>query len=348
MRRGRYRNVWVGRLRRVRAAAWAMLLTLAPAVPGCAQVPSVDDLMRLALAPKPSDAYTMRADFEVLLALRYGGGGRLTATALGTLTEWHRPGEPLHRRLAIREMHLPLVLRPFTRLVQRVITERIETQPDDLPDVHAHDFFLLDDAPGNRYTIGGVRRDIVTQALAIYRSPGVGRADDTDVRRAVAKWLYTSPMMKSRIVRPGPPYALEAVVDARGLLQAFTVFYNWGTLHTGIAYAFINGAPVWDGLQSDVAGYLPTLGRVGGEVTISLSHQCLDCTAIDVGPAATTLPARPTPPVAASDGPSKRRSDPVAPGRLTPPNTEFVPAVLPGPGAGRARRAGAGRRKIPV
>lgn len=268
----------------------AVLLTLAAALPGGAETPSVDELMRLALAPKPSDAYTMKADFAVLLAVRYAGGGRLTATARGALTEWHRPGEPLHRMLAIREMRLPLVLRPFTRVVQRVIKERIETQPDDLPDFHAHDFFMLDDAPENRYAIGGVRRDIVTQTMATYRSPLSGRTEDTGARRAVAKWLYTSPMMKSRIVRPGPPYALEAVVDARGLLQAFTVFYNWGTLHTRIAYAFINGAPVWDRLQSDVAGDLPTLGHVAGEVTISLSNECLDCTAIGAGPAGARNP----------------------------------------------------------
>ena len=268
-----------------RAAAGATLLTLMLALPGSTQTPSVDELIRLALAPKPSDVYTMHADYDVLLAVRYGGGGVLTTTARGTLTEWHRTGEPLHRVLTIREMHLPVLLLPFTRLVQRVIKERIETQPDDLPDVHAHDFFLLDEAPGDRYAIGGVRRDIVTQAMATDRSFRLGRSDDTETRRAVAKWLYTSPLMKSRIVRPGPPYALEAVVDARGLLRAFTVFYNWGTLHTQIAYAFINGAPVWDSLRSDVVSELPTLGRVTGEVTISLSNECLDCAAIGPGQA---------------------------------------------------------------
>src|SRR5579864_7193184 len=143
-------------MKRGRSTVWAVLLTLVVALPGSAQAPSVDELVRRALAPKPSDVYTMRADFDVLLAVHYGGGGLLTVTARGTLTEWHRPGEPLHRTLTIREMRLPLMLRPFTRLVQRVIKERIETQPDDLPDAHAHDFFLVDGAPEDRYTLGGV------------------------------------------------------------------------------------------------------------------------------------------------------------------------------------------------
>jgi hypothetical protein len=257
------------------AAAGAMLLVAAAAFPARAQVPSIDELLRVALAPKPSDTYTMNADFNVLLAVRYGRGGLLRAEADGTLKEWHRPGEPLHRTLAIRDVRLPAVLRPFSKLVRQTIRERIEKQPDDLPDFHAHDFFVLDEANG-RYTIGGVRRDIVTRAVAAYGSSGVEPPGDTETRRRVAKWLFTSPLMKSRLVRPGPPYALEGVVDGQGLLRAFTVFYNWGTLHTDIDYAMLNGAPVWDRLQSDVAGDLPALGRVAGEVTIALSHQCLD------------------------------------------------------------------------
>jgi hypothetical protein len=252
-----------------------MLLVAIVALPGRAQVPTVDDLLRAALAPKPSELYTMHADFNVVLTVRYAGSGLLTATAQGTLIEQHRPGEPLHRALGIREIHVPLVLRPFTGLVQRIIRERIETQPDDLPDVHADDFFLLDSAGGG-YTIGGVRRDIVTRAMAAYASVDDG-AGDREMRRSVAKWLFTSPLMKDRLVRPGPPYALEGVVDTHGLLRGFMVFYNWGTLRTQIDYAMISGAPVWDRLQTDVAGKLPTLGPVTGDVTIALSHQCLDC-----------------------------------------------------------------------
>jgi hypothetical protein len=257
-------------------AATAVSILAAVALPGGAQVPSVDDLLRVALAPKPSDLYTMSADFDVVLALRYGGGGLLTATADGTLREWHRPGEPLHRTLTIREMRLPTVLRPFSRLIRQTVRDRIEKQPDDLPDFHAHDFFVLDAANGG-YTIGGVRRDIVSRTLAAYTPSGSSHTADIEARRQVAKWLFTSPLMKSRLVRPGPPYALEGVVDPQGLLRAFTVFYNWGTLRTQIDYAVINGAPVWDRLKSDVNTDLPTMGRVVGEVTIALSHQCLDC-----------------------------------------------------------------------
>src|SRR5579864_1203693 len=56
-----------------RSAVWAILLTLVVTSPGGAQAPSVDELIRLALAPKPSDAYTMRADYDALLTVRYGG-----------------------------------------------------------------------------------------------------------------------------------------------------------------------------------------------------------------------------------------------------------------------------------
>ncbi|HLW48620.1 MAG TPA: hypothetical protein VKW09_12740 [bacterium] len=266
------------------AAASVITIVAAMALPVGAQTPSVDDLLRLVVAPKPSDLYTMHAQFDVLLSLRYGSGGLLTATAQGALTEWHRPGEPLHRTLAIREMHLPVVLRPFSGVIQRTIKERIETQPDDMPDFHAHDFFLMDEAKG-RYTLGGVRRDIVTQAMVTYKSSGSARTGDPDVRRSVAKWLFTSPLMKAWVVRPGAPYALEGLVDAQGLLRAFTLFYNWGALHTQIDYAMINGAPVWDRLQSDVATSLPKLGTVTGEVTIALSNQCLDCSMSGVPPA---------------------------------------------------------------
>jgi hypothetical protein len=273
--------------RRRLSAASAILLIFMAGWPGRAQAPSVDELIRRALAPKPSDTYTMRADFDALLAVRYADGASLTATARGTLTESHRAGQPLRRTLTIRELHLPVVLRPFTRPVQRIVKERIAAQPDELMDVHAHDFFLLDDAAEDLYTIGGVRRDIVTNAMAAYRAPQGESGGDGEARRSVAKWLFTSPVMKTRIVHPGPPYALEAVVDAQGLLRAFTVYYNWGTLRTQIAYAIIGGAPVWDRIQSDVATDLPTFGHATGEVTISLSNECLDCSATGFGPAGT-------------------------------------------------------------
>jgi hypothetical protein len=141
------------------------------------------------------------------------------------------------------------------------------------------------------FTIGGVRRDIVTHAMAAYRAPHGESGGDGEARRSVAKWLFTSPIMKTRIVRPGPPYALEAVVDAQGLLRAFTIFYNWGTLRTQIAYAIIGGAPVWDRIRSDVATDLPTLGHATGEVTISLFNECLDCSATGFGPAGTAREA---------------------------------------------------------
>jgi hypothetical protein len=260
----------------------AMLLSAGAAVPSGAQTPSLDDLLRRAVAPKPSDLYTLNADFNVLLAVRYGGGGLLTAAADGRLKEWHGPGEPLHRSLAIRNMRLPAILRPFTKVIQQTIRDRIEKQPDDLPDFHAHDFFLLDDADG-RYTIGGIRRDIVTQTMAAYTPAGRSRPDDLEARRTVAKWLFTSPLMRSRVVRSGPPYALEGVVDAQGLLRAFTLFYNWGNLHTEIDYAVIDGAPVWNRLRSDVATALPAVGPVAGQVTIALSNECLDCAAGEQG-----------------------------------------------------------------
>ncbi|HKX17705.1 MAG TPA: hypothetical protein VJT33_06815 [bacterium] len=269
--------LWGSMLKTGRSATWMMLFTLLLALPGWGQTPSADDLVRLALAPKPSELYTMRADYDLILTVRYGSGGLLTTTARGMLTEWHRPRQPLHRSITIREMRIPLLLRPFSGLVQRVIKERIETQPDDLPDVNGHDFFLLDDPSKDQYVIGGVRRDIVTETLATYRNPGAATSNDPETRRAVAKWLFSSPTMKSRVIRSGPPYAMKGVVDAQGLLRAFDLFYNWGILRTQIAYAFINGAPVWNRLHTDVASDLPTLGRVTGGVTISLSNECLDC-----------------------------------------------------------------------
>jgi hypothetical protein len=322
-------------------AAWAVLLTLALALPGHAQAPPVDELVRLALAPKPAESYRMAADFAVLLSIRYGAGGLLTATARGALEEWHATGGPLHRAVTIREIRVPLVLRPFAGLVRRVIKERIENQPDDLPDVHAHDFFLLGGAPGARYVIGGVRRDIVAQAMARYLAPGSAPGDDTEARRAVARWLFTSPLMKPWVVRPGPPYALEAVVDGRGLLYALTLFYDWGAVHTQIAYAFIDGRPVWNQIRGDVASDLPALGRVTGRVAISLSNQRLEYAAADRG--ARSGSGRRAPPPERRD----RRQRPGAedsrrcPAGGRPPEDQLEPGPAEGDGRAHGRRRSA-------
>src|SRR5690242_14313264 len=91
----------------LRSAAVVMLLALIPVSPGQGETPSVDELVRLALAPKPSGDYMMRANYALLLSVRYGNAGLLTTTARGALTEWHRPQQSLHREITIQEMHLP-------------------------------------------------------------------------------------------------------------------------------------------------------------------------------------------------------------------------------------------------
>jgi len=104
-------------------------------------------------------------------------------------------------------------------------------QSEDPRAFHGHDFFILSAQPDGRFVLIGIHQRIVTDAFERY-----GRTADRDdpaTRRAVARWLYTSPTMRASLARPGPPYAFEAVVSDAGMLHSLTAFYHWGQVATG-------------------------------------------------------------------------------------------------------------------
>lgn len=253
----------------------ASMVALAATVPTHAQVPPVDELLTRALAPKHQAPYELTAHFAgtLVVAVRRG---QLTVHAAGSFKEWRGAGElTTQRRVTIDRLLLPLILRPFAGALRHVIEEKVEKQSSDSPDFHAHDFFILESLPGDRYVIAGVHHAIVSDVIERYQ-PSADK-DDTATRRLVARWLYTSPVMKTWIVRPGPPYAFEAVVGGTGLIYGLTTFYAWGRSDTKITYTMLDGEPVWGQVTTDIVGEIADLGPVRGQLSLTLRDHCMGC-----------------------------------------------------------------------
>lgn len=261
-------------MRRLSRVLAALMLVGAIVVPARAEAPSVDALLARLFAAKHRAAYELRADFNGTLTLVVAGS-RLTAVAAGTFREWHQPGEPKKRKVLLRHLHLPLLLRPFSRSLRNTIEQKIETQSEDPEAFHGHDFIILEARPDSRYTLVGIRRDIVDDAIDRY-APLIDKQDPA-TRRAVVKWLYTSPTMRSAIVRPGPPYAFEVAVDDAGLIYELGALYNWGRVNTKITYTMADGEPVWQEVASDVVSDLSGVGRVEGRLVLNFANHCMNC-----------------------------------------------------------------------
>ncbi len=243
-------------------------------LPAGAEEPSVDDLLVRLFAPKHKAPFELTADFAGALTLAFGRS-RLTAEAVGSFKEWHRVGEPRRRKVTIHRLDLPLLLRPFAGALRSTIEQRVEMQSEDPETFHAHDFFILEVHPEGRYVLAGVRRDIVDDAFQRYGSGVDGQ--DLATRRAVARWLFTSTAMHSWIVRPGPPYALEATVDAAGFLYELTALYHWGQVGTRFAYTVVSGEPVWREVVSDVMTDPTGPSSFTGQLTLTFANHCINC-----------------------------------------------------------------------
>ena len=224
--------------------------------------------------PNISSPYELKANFSATLRLQVHGA-ELAADASGLFREWQGTGErTAQHRVTIEQLHLPLLLRPFAGFLRHEIEARVARLSNDSPDFHAHDFVIIDTQPGDLYLVAGVHRDIVSEAMDRYHSPA-GKSD-TATRRLVARWLYSSPLMRTWIMRPGPPYALAATVDAAGLVHALTAFYDWGQTSTKITYALLNGDPIWTGVVSEIAGEIPQVGPVHGRLSLRFEHYWLE------------------------------------------------------------------------
>lgn len=254
---------------------------LAAILPTYAQDPSVDELLaralapqHFALAPQHKTPYQLRAAFDATLTLVFRRG-LLNADATGLFREWQGVDDRTPRRhVTIEQLHLPLLLRPFTGVVRHVVEEKVNTVSSDTPDFHEHDFFLLDTLPGNLFVIGGVHHSVVSEVMDRY-DPAAGKSDPR-IRRLIAQWLYTSPLMRAWIKRPGSPYALETTVDGAGFVHTLTVFYDWGRTITRIAYAVRNGELVWTQVVTDIAGEIANVGPVRGQFALTFTDYWLD------------------------------------------------------------------------
>lgn len=253
-----------------RRAVVAVLLLAAPVL---AQPLTIDALLARVVADPHPQPYTMTAEFTAAVTL-FLSTGRVTVRAQGTYLE-ARPtsAAPRERRAVVQHLDVPLLLRPFTPSIKKAVTDLIETEQrlgDFLP---TQDVFVLEERVG-RYVLGGVRHDIVTEAMQRY---GQGAyVTDPTARRALARWLF-SPARRASIVRSGPPYALTATVDDAGLVHQLILYYDWGQVGSQIAFVMVGGRPFWREVQSDTSTDVQGLGRVDGHLVLVLSRHCLNC-----------------------------------------------------------------------
>jgi hypothetical protein len=258
-------------------AVLACVVCLAAALPPQAQAQSMTVetlLQRIYNDPNPQP-YTMSADFAADFVINLPSG-KFSVRAAGTILESRTaPGEPRRRKATVTKLDVPLLLRPFTNSIRKVVTDLIEVEQKPSEILPVQDIFIVEERPPNRYLLGGVRTDIVVEAMRKY---GQGaNVDDVTSRRAIAKWLW-SPSQRGSIVRPGPgPYMLTALVDDTGLLHQLTLFYDWGQVGNNIKFVSVGGRPFWREVTSDTSSEVPGLGRVDGKMVLQVQNHCLNC-----------------------------------------------------------------------
>lgn len=260
--------------RRSSAVLATLLMTLLAATPGRAQTLTVDVLLARLFDINVTEPYELNADFSGILEVVVKRS-RLVVSADGSFQEWRSTDGIRHRKVVVHELTLPVLLRPFASSIRNVIEDRIETQAENPETFYAHDIFVLSEQPGRRFALAGIHRAIVDDAIDRY-----GRAEDKlDVatRRKIAQWLYTAPTMKEFIARPGPPYALFAVVDDNGVLYELVLSYDWGQVSTRIGYIWIGGQPLWSEVQADTVSNLAGVGRVTGRLLLRFTNHCVNC-----------------------------------------------------------------------
>jgi hypothetical protein len=254
------------------ALAAALILPAAAA----AQGPTVDQLLERIFGSETTDPYYETADFAARLNLNVRGV-KLGATAAGSFVEFRdQKGGPIRRKIDIKQLDLPVLLRPFAGTIRRVIQEKGELQSENPGDYTDHDFFILEQRADKKYVVVGVRRDRVSQAIVRF---GRGKFDkqNTDDRRAVAKWLYTSPTMKEFLQVPGGAYAAIFVTDETGRVYEQALLYDWGRVGTKITWGQASGNWVWKQLDSDVVSDVSGFGRVTGDAILTFSNHCWTC-----------------------------------------------------------------------
>jgi len=249
-------SVWI------RALAAAGVLCLA-AASASAQVPA---------AGLPGTPYELRADFEATLALMIGSV-QYTTTSQGEVRDRLGINGEHQITVAVRAVQAPLLLRPFKGSIASVTSELITSQADDPRAFEGYDLAVLETRTDGTSVLGGVRADIVDEALR--RLPPSAPSSSPELRRAMAKALLTSPFIRDGLRRSGPPYAFRAVADAAGRLLESSVQYDWGSAESRLTYTVAEGRQVVGRLAVEVRGQVGGLGRVTGKMTVVFSNHAM-------------------------------------------------------------------------
>ncbi|HEV8340179.1 MAG TPA: hypothetical protein VGR25_11075 [bacterium] len=251
------------------------ILFLATPLPTRANHVSVDELLKRIFTDPDPVPYEMTADFEGTLTISGKGGQKLGARAAGSFREWRATqGGPKRRSVNITTLDLPLLLRPFSSNLRKLIQERIEREEGTLEILSDYDMFQLSETPGGRIILAGIRQDIVTEVLRRY---GRGaEVKDTGTRRAIAKWLY-QPRQRESIDRPGGPYLVTVVTDEEGRLYSLIAQYDWGPVETKIEWGTAAGRTAWRAVKMDSSTELNRYGRVVATMVLRFSNHCFDC-----------------------------------------------------------------------
>ncbi len=251
-----------------------VLAALLLSAPVRAQGISVDDLLKRIVTELNPQPYTMTADFTANFVLNVPTG-KVYVSASGTLVESRAaPGEPRKRKATLTRIDIPLILRPFSNSIRKVVTDYVEVEqkPGDI--LPYQDVFIAEER-GDKILLGGVRADIVTEVMNKYGQGALIK--DPNARRAIARWLW-APSQRASIVRPGPgPYMLTVLVDENGLMYQLTLAYDWGQIGNRIAYVFIDGQAFWKEVTSDSSSEVAGIGRVDGTMTLHVQNHCLNC-----------------------------------------------------------------------
>jgi hypothetical protein len=268
--------------RSMRFAALSIALitaAIAPTIqapgPVHAQDVTIDTLIsRIYSEPNPQP-YMMTADFNSDVVLRLPTG-TMTVKAVGKIAE-SRPaaGQPRSRKATVTRLDVPVLLRPFSNSIRKVVTDAIELEQKPSEFLPNQDLFIAEERPQDRYLVGGVRTDIVNETMTKYNQQAL--LSDNTARRAIAKWLW-SPAQRGGIVRVGPgPYMIAVIVDESGLMHQITLYYDWGQIGNRIQFVTVGGRPFWREVVSNTQSEVAGIGHVDGRMTLLVQNHCLNC-----------------------------------------------------------------------
>lgn len=247
----------------------AVLVVLLPGPEGALAQRPVDSLIAQIFGAKDTPGSELTAYFHGEFSIA-SGGASTGGTASGLYREWRPSGGGKRWQITVQDLELPWILRPFSGAIRTTIEKRAEAQAEAFENFRDHDVFIVEEQAGGRYVLVGLRKDLVDEAVARYGKPS--DKYDEATRRAIAKWLFTSPTMQSWIIRPGAPYAVKVLVDEAGLIHDMQVLYDWGQVGMKFSYIRVGDRPVWQEVVStfsktNVSG----LGHIEGLVKIAFT-----------------------------------------------------------------------------